>query len=370
MKIEKIEAWFVSVPMDRVQMHETIPIQPDHGSVVARITCDDGTTGIGRTYGGSAFGSHAVKACILKEYAPKLIGENPVYINKIWNKLEAASHFMGRGGVAFSALSVIDIALWDILGKHVNLPIYKLLGAVRDTVPVYASEGWLQFTTDELVGQVVKRKEQGFKGVKIRLPYDTNQCVERMKAVREAVGDTYPIMVDVQNGWENVSHSIHNIEAIRKYNPYWIEEPVGVQDFEGHAQTFRQTGVAVAGGENLYSKHFIYNALTKGAFNYAQMDSLRIGGITEMQRLIGVTETMFIPSVPHGAYDVHVHIALAHTAKSVPFVELLSDSEVNVLSVIYTDFQWPKDGMAVTPTKPGLGYTLDEYAMKQYVVKD
>lgn len=370
MKIVKVEAWFVSVPMERVQMHETIPIQPDHGSVVTRITCEDGTTGIGRTYGGSAFGSHAVKACILKEFAPRIIGEDALYINKIWHKLEAASHFLGRGGVAFAALSTIDIALWDILGKHTGQPIYKLLGAVRDTVPVYASEGWLQFSTEELVEQVLARKEQGYKGVKIRLPYETKGSIERMKAVREAVGEDYPIMVDVQNGWEDVAHSVYNIEAIREYNPYWIEEPVAVQDFAGHAEVFKRTGVAIAGGENLYSKHYMMEALSKGAFNYAQMDTLRIGGITEIQRVLGITESMFIPSVPHGAYDVHVHIALAHTAKSIPYVELLSDSEAHVLSIIYSDFEWPKDGMAVTPTKPGLGYTLDEYAMKQYVVND
>lgn len=368
MKIEKIEAWFISIPMERVQMHETIPIQPDHGSVVTRITCDDGTTGIGRTYGGSAFGSYAVKACILKEFAPRLIGEDPIYINKIWHKLEGASHFLGRGGAAFSALSTIDIALWDILGKKAGLPIYKLLGAVRDTVPVYASEGWLQLSTEELVEQSLARKEQGFKAIKIRIPYETSGCIERMKAVREALGADYPIMVDVQNGWENVSHSVKNIEAIREYNPFWIEEPVAVQDFEGHAKVFELTGVAVAGGENLYSKHHLRTALEKGAFNYAQMDALRIGGISEMQRILGMTESMFIPSVPHGAYDVHIHIALAHTAKSIPYVELLSDSEANVLSVIYDDFRWPVDGMAPTPVKPGLGYTLNESAMRQYAI--
>lgn len=369
MKIAKIEAWFISIPMEHVQMHETIPIQPDHGSVVTRITCDDGVTGIGRTYGGSAFGSHAVKACILKEFAPKLIGEDPTYINRIWHKLEGASHFLGRGGAAFSALSTIDIALWDILGKRAGLPVYKLLGAVRDTVPVYASEGWLQFSTEELVEQMKARKAQGFKGVKLRLPYETEMCIERMKAVREALGDDYPIMVDVQNCWEDVAHSVHNIEAIKEFNPFWIEEPVAVSDFDGHAKVFDLTGVAVAGGENLYNKHFLYTALEKGAFSYAQMDSLRIGGISEMQRALGMTESMFVPAVPHGAYDIHVHIALAHTAKSIPYVELLSDSEANVLSVIYDDFKWPVDGMAVTPTKPGLGYELDEYAMKQYTVE-
>lgn len=369
MKIEKIDAWFVSVPMERVQEHETIPTQPDHGSVVVKITCEDGIFGVGRTYGGSAFGSHAVKACIRKEFAPHLIGEDAMYRNKIWNKLEGASHFLGRGGVAFSALSAIDIALWDIMGKYTELPIYKLLGAVRNTVPVYASEGWLQFSTEELVEQMIERKKQGFKGVKIRLPYDEKGCIERMKAVREALGPDFPIMVDVQNCWENVPHSVRCIEAIREYNPYWIEEPVAVQDFEGHASVFRQTGIAVAGGENLYSKHFIMDALLKGAFSYAQMDSMRIGGITEMERLLGVTESLFIPAVPHGAYDIHVHVALAHTAKSIPYVELLSDSEANVLSVIYSDFVWPKDGMAEAPTKPGLGFTLDEYAMKQFVVE-
>ena len=317
------------------------------------------------------WGSKAVKNCILNDLAPLIMHEDASEIQKLWDRMEVASHFLGRSGIVFSALSTIDIALWDLFGKQLGVPIYKLLGQARSEVPVYASEGWVYLTADELVEAVKKKVNDGYKGYKLRLPKDQSGCVKKMRAVREAVGPDFDIMVDVQNAWQNVALSIRNARAIKEFNPFWIEEPVMVQDLDGHARIAAESGIPIAGGEHLYSKHQMREAFSKNAFHYAQPDVMRIGGITEIQKTIGMAESWFIPVVPHGACDIHVHVALSHTAQNVPYVELLTDSEAPLIAnILYTDYELPKNGMAYVPTKPGLGYTLNEDAIKEYLVKD
>lgn len=371
MKIVKVECDYIRMPLGYVQHHELVPTQADHGSVLTRIVCDNGLVGFGRTYGGGVFGSRAVRASVLNDLAPLLVGEDPSYISKLWHKLEVACHYTGAAGISFSALSTIDIALWDLYGKILNLPIYKILGQARDEVPVYASEGWVYLSVQELVDAVVKKKQEGYAAYKLRLPSDVAASVAKMKAVREAVGPDFKIMVDVQNAWRTAAPAIKIAEAIKEFGPFWIEEPTMVQDLEGHKRVSRQTGVPVSGGEHIYSKHRMREAFSLGAFDYAQPDAMRIGGITEIQKVIGMAESWFIPVVPHGGCDIHIHVALAHTADSVPYVELLTDSEAPLLTdILYTDYQLPKDGKAYVSQKPGLGYTLNEEAIKEYTVND
>jgi L-alanine-DL-glutamate epimerase-like enolase superfamily enzyme len=144
-----------------------------------------------------------------------------------------------------------------------------------------------------------------------------------------------------------------------------------VQDLDGHARVAKATGIPVAGGEHIYSKHVMREAFSKDAFNYAQPDAMRIGGITELCKVVGMAESWFIPVVPHGASEIHAQVALAHSAESMPFVELLTDSEEPLLkNVLYTDYEPPKNGKIVAGDRPGLGYTLNEDAIKEYTVTD
>lgn len=371
MKIEKIDVFYVRFQLHRVQVHELVPTQKDHGALLVKITCDNGVTGVGRTYGGSVFGSFAVKAAIEHDYAPLLIGKDPMMLGMLYQLMERFSHYHGRAGIAYSAVSALDIALWDIAGKTLNQPICSLLGAVRESVPVYASEGWVYLSAEELADSVKARINEGYAAVKLRLPANTKGCVAKMRAVRDAIGDEPEIMVDVQNTWENVSVSVKNVRAIAEYNPFWIEEPVMVLDFEGHAKVNAQTGVPVAGGEHLYSKYQFRQAFSSNAFGYAQPDAVRVGGITEIQKVIGMAESWFLPCVPHGAYEVHRHVALAHSASSVPYIELLTDSEAPLLKIIYKDFELPENGVGFVPKGAvGLGVELDEDNIREYLVRD
>lgn len=371
MKIVRIECDYIRMPLSYLQVHEHVPTQADHGCVLTQITCENGLTGFGRTYGGGVFGSKSVRSCVLSDLAPHILGQQADHIQGLWNQLEIATHYIGRSGIAFAALSTIDIALWDLLGKALNVPIYKLLGQARDQVPVYASEGWVYWTKEALVEGVKQRQREGYRAYKFRLPSDRLGCVEKMRAVREAAGEEFDLMVDVQNTWLNSAIAVKNAEAIKEFRPFWIEEPVMVQDFDGHALVSQRTGIPVASGENLYSKHQLRDALSKRAFDYAQPDAMRIGGITELQKVIGMCESWFIPAVPHGATEIHLQVALCHSADVIPYIELLTDSEGLLLTnILYKDFEFPKDGVLHAPQKPGLGYTLNEDAIREFTVQD
>ena len=371
MKIVKVECDYIRMPLDYVQIHEHIPTQRDAGCVLTRITCDNGLVGFGRTYGGTVFGSKSVQTCVLTDLAPVLLDQDPSLLGSLSYKMEVTSHFLGRTGVVYAAVSTVDIALWDLLGKFLGVPLYKLLGQVREEVPVYSSEGWVYLSTEQLVEAVLRRKNEGYNSYKLRLPLERKGCIEKMKAVREAVGPEFNIMVDVQNAWQNIPHALRNAQAIKEYDPFWIEEPVMVQDLDGHAAVWKTAGVPVAGGEHIYSKTTMREAFSKQAFNYAQPDVMRIGGITELQKVIGMAESWFVPVVPHGACDIHTHVALAHPSETVPYVELLTDSELPLLmNVLYTDYVPPKNGKAYVTSKPGLGYTLNEEAIREFTVND
>ena len=371
MKIAKVEADYIRMPLSYVQKHEFIPTQLDAGCVLTRITCDNGLVGFGRTYGGGVFGSHTVKTCVVRELAPVLIGQDPTKIQDLWNKMEITSHFLGRTGIVFAAVSTVDIALWDLLGKSLGVPIYKLLGQAREEVPVYSSEGWVYLSVDELVEKVKIRMKEGYRAYKLRLPSDKKTCIAKMRAVRDLAGPEFNIMIDVQNAWQNLPLSIRNAEAIKEFDPFWIEEPVMVYDLDGHAGITEITGIPVAGGEHIYSKNMMREAFSKKAFCYAQPDVMRIGGFSEMQKVIGMAESWFVPVVPHGACEIHTHLALAHTAESMPYIELLTDSEAPLIhDILYSDYELPKDGKAYVTTKPGLGYTLNEDAIREHIVKD
>ena len=368
MKIERVEAFFIKFPLTKKQIHAAIPSVVDCATLLLKITCDDGTIGFGRTYGGDVFGSHTVKDCIDNIYGPLIVGEDPCYIHGIWNKMEDTSHFLGRGGIAFKAMSAIDIALWDILGKKAGLPLYKLLGAARDSVDVYASEGWLNLTTKELVDAMVDLVHRGYKALKFRLPLDKNKCIEKLSAVREAVGPDIELMIDIQNAWVDVPTSIKRIKALEKYDPFFFEEPVRVQDWGGHAEIKYATGVPVVGGEHIYSKHHFREALNKNSFSYVQVDSVRVGGISEWMKVVGMCEACFVPVIPHAAYEIHVHTACAFPAKSVPYIEYLTDYEGELLPRLYKNFEHPVNGVATPPNRPGIGLEVNEEGFRDFIV--
>lgn len=369
MKIERVETFYVRMPLDKLQMHAAVPSVTDLGTVIVRITLDNGVTGIGRTYGGEIYASTAVKACLDSFFTPRLVGADIDLPHALWQQLHVATHFLGQSGIALQCLSMIDVALWDIRGKLAGLPIYRLLGAARDQVRVYASEGWLTQDDDELVDACKRLVAEGYTAIKIRLPFDRTKSRARFRAARDAVGPDIDLLVDVQNAWVNAPDAIRRINDIEEFSPWLIEEPVRVLDLAGHAQIAEAVAAPVAGGEHLYTRSQFRDALKMRAFDIIQPDAARVGGLTEWMKIAGMAESWFIPVLPHGAYEVHLHACAAFSETSVPLGEYLSDYEAILLPVIFDDPVLPAGGIGRLPSAPGLGVDLNEDGIREFSVQ-
>ena len=197
-----------------------------------QVFTDEGITGIGPTRGGALD-----KVLIEDLLKPYVIDEDPLNTERIWEKMYWATLQYGRRGAAISAISTIDIAIWDLKGKILNQPVHKLLGGHRDTVPSYGSGINLNYTREELVKEMTDYVESGFKMVKMKVGgRDTNDDLERVKLVRETIGPNVDLAVDVCNGW-SLKTAIRMAKKLERYDIYWLEEPILADEIGSLAKT-------------------------------------------------------------------------------------------------------------------------------------
>lgn len=220
--------------------------------IFAEIRTRDGFEGVGFSYskraGGQGIYAHA------KEIADNLLGEDPNDIDKIYTKLLWAGASVGRSGMAVQAISPIDIALWDMKAKRAGLPLAKLLGAHRDSVQCYnTSGGFLHTPLDQVLKNVVISRENGIGGIKIKVGQpNTAEDIRRLIAVRQALGDDFPLMVDANQQWDRET-AIRMGRKMEAFNLIWIEEPLDAYDVEGHAALATALDTPIATGEMLTS---------------------------------------------------------------------------------------------------------------------
>ena len=217
------------------------------------IHTDEGVEGLG--VGQASPGIRQVIEHGLKDL---LIDQDPFDIEKHWNAMFWRVRGYGRKGLAFCALSAVDIGLWDLKAKALGLPLFKLLGPFRDSVPIYGSGGWTNFTVDELIAEATGWVDQGIKRVKIKVGKDFGQSegedIQRLEAVRRAVGDDVAIYVDANNGYYP-KQAIYMAKEFERYQVGWFEEPVLADDIDGLARVSAATSIPVATGEHEYTKY-------------------------------------------------------------------------------------------------------------------
>ncbi|MEZ4713549.1 MAG: mandelate racemase/muconate lactonizing enzyme family protein [Caldilineaceae bacterium] len=330
----------------------------------AHVITDEGIEGLG--IGG---GAQAAREVIERTLKPILIGQDPLYIEKLWDDMFWAIRGVGRKGLAFSALSAVDIALWDLKAKYFETPLYKLLGPYRDSVPVYGSGGWTNFSTDELVAEQMSYVERGMKAVKMKVAKDFGQSeredVVRLAAVREAVGDDVEIFIDANNGY----YAKQAIYMARKFEPYdvgWFEEPVLADDIEGLVAVAKAIDLPVATGEHEYTKYGFKDLLARGGADIAQPDVGRVGGITEWMKVAHLAHAFNLPVAPHAYQLFHLHLCCA--IPNLRIVEYLGVTEEDD-KIMFAEFTPPQDGIwSPDPNKHGLGLELDPVAIKTYAV--
>ena len=298
-----------------------------------------------------------------------LIGKDPLDIEKLWTEMYWAVRGYGRKGIAFCAISAVDIGLWDLKAKSVNLPLYKFLGAYTDSVPVYGSGGWTNFSEQELVKEMTDYVESGIPKVKMKVGKDFGQSeredIQRVEAVRKAVGDDVAIYIDANNGYYR-KQSIYMAKEFEQYQVGWLEEPLIPDDIEGMAEIAKATSIPIATGEHEYTKYGFRELIERGAADIVQPDIGRVGGVTEWLKVAHLAHAFNLPVAPHALQLAHLHVACATpNLKVVEYMNVALEGD----SIWYTEFPKQKNG-SWTPfhDKPGLGLELDHYAVSKYSV--
>jgi L-alanine-DL-glutamate epimerase-like enolase superfamily enzyme len=324
--------------------------------IFAEIATRDGHSGIGFGYskraGGPGMYAHA------KELAPNLLGEDPNDISRLFTKLLWAGASMGRSGLTTQAIAPFDIALWDLKAKRAKLPLAKLLGAERDSVQCYnTSGGYLHTPLDQVLRNVAISRESGIGGIKLKVGQpDLAIDIERVAAVRELLGDAFPLMVDATQHWDR-QKATSACRAFEDFDLTWIEEPLDAYDFDGHAQLAERFDTAIATGEMLTSFGEHAQLIMAEGSDFIQPDAPRVGGITPFLQIMSLGAFKGRKLAPHFAMEIHLHLAASYPIE--PWLE-----HFEWLGPMFNEQMQLKDGRMHVSDRPGLGFSLSEQALR------
>lgn len=317
------------------------------------VLTDEGITGISPGGGMAAF---------IENLKPYVIGEDPLNSERIWEKMYWGCLASGRRGAAISAISAIDIAIWDLKGKIVNQPVHRLLGGHRDTVPTYGSGINRNYTSEELVREMTDFVEDGFKMVKMKIGgRDTKEDLDRVKLVREAIGPDVDLALDVNNGW-SLATATRMAKKLEQYDIYWLEEPILIDEIDSLAKLADETSIPIAVGENHYTKWEFKELMQRGAVEIVQADIGKCGGVTEFIKIAAMADAYGLPVCPHVSFysDVPVVAAIPNGLFSEYVKELITPGEQ-----LFVDPVKPVNGESTPSNKPGFGIEIDQEAFER-----
>ncbi len=319
---------------------------------IVRLRCDDGSEGTGYSYTIGTGGS-SVMALLRDHLAPQLIGRDPARIEKIWHDLLFSTHATSVGAITSLALAAIDTALWDWRCRRDGQPLWMAAGGAQQRVPMYSTEGgWLHLSRNELVDATVAAKQAGFRGAKVKVgkPH-LAEDIERLHAVREAVGDMFALMIDA-NQCFTAAEAIRRAPHFATVGLSWFEEPLPADDLSGHVRLAASTHLPIAVGESLYSAGQFADYLRQGACSIVQADVARIGGITPWLKVAHLAEACNVSICPH--FLMELHVSLCAAVPNAPWVEYIPQLDAIAHSRVEMS-----NGHAVAPSSPGLGIDWD-----------
>ena len=367
-RIESVSVCIVRVPLDTVTSFATRTVSARDYCLV-KVRSVDGVEGIGFCYVGSA-GGRIAQIAVEELLAPRLIGQESLRVEGLWHEMYQESLLQGRSGSVMRAISILDTALWDLNARTAKLPLYQYLGAfVTDHVPAYASGGYyLSGKTPKMLGEeLAGYVEAGFKAVKMKVGrLSPREEEERIKAARAAIGPDIHLMLDANNAWSDVPTALTYMKRYEPYDPYWMEEPFGPDDIDGHARLAELTPVVIATGEIAYGRWYHKELLDKRGAEILQTDAVVCGGVTEWKRIAATAASYGVTMCPHWFHDVHAHLVAA--TPNARYVEFFPDDQVlNFRRLIDTQLQH-KNGNLILPQSPGLGFNFDTAAVKKYAL--
>jgi L-alanine-DL-glutamate epimerase-like enolase superfamily enzyme len=371
MEITRVEA----IPLRLPSVSEAIDGSQD--DLVVKVHTDEGIVGIGEVDAPPTIVKAIIEAPMSHGWSrglgEALIGANPLNPEKAWDLMYMATIYHGRRGVTISAMSGIDIALWDILGKAKDKPIYKLLGAKRNRIRPYASIYPFGNTPKEITKTARKWAREGFRAAKFQCaPFgrDPRYDVKMVAAARKGLGDENDLMIDVCMCWTDASKAIGVARSIEKFNVYWIEAPFPPDDLEKYAELSDAVDVKIAGGDlNLTTRFEFEDLINRGHVDVVQPDVTHSGGITEMMRIAKLAEKHGKEYAGHAyktgiglAATLHVDLA-ASTAK---YLEFSVNQSILRRNLTKENLQVDREGYVTAPNASGLGVELNEDTVRKF----
>lgn len=368
MKITGVRTYALQAPLANCIMDARFNISARR-AVLVLIETDADFSGLGEA---ACFGGplSVTERVILDELAPLILGRDPLMIEQLWQLMYSQTAHHGRHGLVISALSGIDIALWDILGKVSGQPLYKILGAATDQVPAYAAGGYYgdNKTLADLAEEVEGYVQKGFTGVKIKVGrYGVADDLARIRTVRDAIGADIKLMVDANNALP-LHYAIELANLMQPYQIYWFEEPVH-PDYLGQCQEIAQRSTIPIAGYEIQFTRFGFLPFIQGRLvSVVQPDVTWSGGITECRRIAALAAAWGIRCIPHAYSSVVTLIANLHFAASVvgeTWIEF--DQTPNPLRTeLAAIVPRCEDGYVRLPESPGLGIELNMEALECY----
>lgn len=340
-------------------------------TVLIAVETDEGITGYGEA--DCAGGPPEVTACIVeRELAPLVIGMDPLCAEQIWFKMYDQTMIHGRKGAIMAGISGIDIAIWDLAGKALGVPVYKLLGGARNKVQPYASGGFYRegWTATQYGKEAESGLNSGFTAFKMKIGrYAQNRDLERVKAVRDAIGEECSLMVDANSNY-TVKEAVRMARELEELRVDWFEEPLTAENVRGSAMIAGMTSISIAGYETTHTR-FGYRALIDAsAIDIAQPDVARAGGFTECRKIAAYASAHNIPCTPHVFASGMSLVAGLHFVAAIEngfYIECDRNPNPLRTNMFRQDIAaMDKDGLVTVPQGPGLGVDIDWKAIEKY----
>lgn len=384
MKIAKVEAHWLSCPIPPAKQHRSdYGLLTDFDMTLVVVTLEDGRQGFGegKAAVGSSGACSSIVTCVEKELAPSLTGMDARNINEIWERMYNGTrdHYalkrgrvfpiLGNRGIHIAAMSGVDMALWDLLGKDLEVPVVQLLGgAMRPQMEAYASGGW---QNAEGIGEQLRGyTEKGFRSVKMRvgvMDETVANSIARVKAARFALGPDIKIMADA-HGTFSVPEAKQFCRGVEDSNLYWFEEPISPDNKQGTAEVRSSTCTPIAAGESEFTRFNIRELIDHRAVDVIQPDCAIIGGITEAMRVAGMAAAYQLELAPHcwgSAFSFMAGVAVAFASPSAAIIEFSAGGNPMMYDLV-NEHITAVDGMMQAPTGPGLGVTPNWDFVKEF----
>src|SRR5450755_985394 len=365
---------FCTNPMDLLNLPEaSMQTFTFHGWLAVEIFTDDGLVGIGN----AALAPQVTKQVIDLHLKPLLMGKDPWDIEFLWQLMYRKTMAFGRRGIGMVAISAVDIALWDLLGKSAKHPVYRLLGGrTKPRIAVYASRLY-SVELNEVAAEAKRYKAEGYQAMKLRFgwgPIDgaagMQRNVELVRTVRQTVGDEIDVMADAYMGW-TLDYAKRMLPLLEPFQLRWLEEPVIPDDTRGYKELKSYGRIPISGGEHEFTIFGFRELLEANALDIIQFDTNRVGGVSQARKISALAESFQVPVIPHAGQMHNYHVVMA--SLNSPMAEFFPKVDVEVGNelfwYIFDGEPVPTNGyIDLDENTPGFGLTVNEESLKRFTM--